>query len=273
MPTFYDENRSKERTMKLRINKSGERSFFTEIAILWPWALVLIAWCLLLFASSTHQLLWIDHTYLLSTSHLPWLVACLAFLASWQLMTIAMMLPSTFSMFSRITVASLTRGSLWIAQLAFLFAYAAVWTIFAFVAFVSDTLFHQVVKQWFWLYYHSWLVGVTLLVIAGCFQFSPLKRWCLQRCGNPSTLCEKDHRHTIQSAGYLGWRYGWFCLGSCWALMFIMFALGGKSLLSMSLLAVAVLVEKEIPCGKHLRPMIGVALLLLAALWWSFSGL
>jgi predicted metal-binding membrane protein len=259
--------------MKLRINKSREHSYFAEIAILWPWVLVFTAWCLIVVASSTNQLIWIDHTYLLSTSHLPWLVACLAFLASWQLMTVAMMLPSTFSMFSRISVTSLTRGSLLIAQVTFLFAYAAVWTIFAFIAFVSDTLFHQLVKHWFWLYYHSWLAGIALLVIAAFFQFSFPKQWCLRRCGNPSSLCEQNDRRTIRSAGYLGWRYGWFCLGSCWALMFVMFSLGGKSLLSMALLAVAVLVEKEVPGGKHLRPVIGLALLLLAALWWTFSGL
>jgi predicted metal-binding membrane protein len=186
-------------------------------------------------------------------------------------MTVAMMLPSTFSMFSRITVTSLTRGSLWIAQVMFLFAYAAVWTIFAFVAFVSDTLFHQLVKQWFWLYYHSWLAGIVLLIITACFQFSSLKRWCLRRCANPSKWCEKDDQHTIRSAGYLGWRYGWFCLGSCWALMFVMFGLGGKSLLNMALLALVVLVEKEIPDGKHLRPIIGVALLLLATLWYLLT--
>jgi predicted metal-binding membrane protein len=259
--------------MKLRTNTDEGRSIFAGIAVLWPWILVLIAWCLILVASSTNHLLWIDHTYLLTTSHLPWFVACLAFLASWQLMTVAMMLPSTFSMFSHITVSSLTRGSLWIAQIMFLFAYAAVWTIFALAAFVSDTLLHQVVKQWFWLYSHSWLIGTTLLVIAGCFQFSPLKRWCLQRCVNPSSLCALDDQHTVRSAGYLGWRYGWFCLGSCWALMFVLFSLGGKSLLGMALLAVAVLLEKETPSGQHIRPIIGVALLLLATLWWAFSGL
>jgi predicted metal-binding membrane protein len=257
--------------MKLRINKSREHSYFAEIAVLWPWMLVFIAWCLIVVAFSTNQLIWIDHTYLLSTSHLPWLIACLAFLASWQLMTFAMMLPSTFSMFSRITATGPARGSLRIAQVTFLFVYATVWTIFAFVAFVSDTLFHLLVKQWLWLYYHSWLAGIALLVIAACFQFSSLKRWCLRHCGNPSSWCEKDNQHTIRSAGYLGWRYGWFCLGSCWALMFVIFSLGGKSLLSMALLAVAVLVEKEIPGGKHLRPIIGVALLLLAALWYLLT--
>jgi predicted metal-binding membrane protein len=258
--------------MKLRIHRDRQRSFFAETAALWPWVLVLIAWCLIVIASSTNQLHWIDHTYLLSTSRLSWLAACLAFLASWQLMTVAMMLPSTFSMFSRITVSSLTRGSLWIVQVMFLLAYAAVWTIFALVAFVSDTLLHQVVKQWFWLYSHSWLIGMTLLVIAGCFQFSPLKRWCLQRCGNPSSICALDDQQPIRSAGYLGWRYGWFCLGSCWALMFVLFSLGGKSLLSMALLAVVVLVEKEFPGNQHVRPVIGVALL-LAAFWWAFARL
>ena len=53
--------------------------------------------------------------------------------------------------------------------------------------------------------------------------------------------------------------------------MFVMFGLGGKSLLNMALLALVVLVEKEIPDGKHLRPIIGVALLLLATLWYLLT--
>lgn len=56
-------------------------------------ALVIIAWGIILFAFSTHQTALIDHDYLLRVSHLPWLLALGLFLASWQIMTIAMMLP------------------------------------------------------------------------------------------------------------------------------------------------------------------------------------
>jgi predicted metal-binding membrane protein len=61
-------------------------------------------------------------------------------------------------------------------------------------------------------------------------------------------------------------RYGMFCLGTCWAIMLVMFGIGMKSLLWMVLLASIVLVEKEIPGGQRFTMVIGVGFLVLALL-------
>lgn len=47
------------------------------------------------FLTQWHVL--IDHDYLLRSSHLPRLVALFVFLLCWQVMTMAMMLPSSLS--------------------------------------------------------------------------------------------------------------------------------------------------------------------------------
>jgi predicted metal-binding membrane protein len=57
------------------------------------------------------------------------------------------------------------------------------------------------------------------------------------------------------------------CLGSCWALMLVMFGLGVGSLASMALLTAVMVVEKTFPGGWHLSRVIGVALLGLAVVW------
>src|SRR5438270_11481555 len=63
--------------------------------VLWPWLLVAVAWGVLVLATLAHQTFLLDHHYLLQASGLPWLAALEVFLLCWQLMTLAMMLPSS----------------------------------------------------------------------------------------------------------------------------------------------------------------------------------
>jgi predicted metal-binding membrane protein len=63
----------------------------------------------------------------------------------------------------------------------------------------------------------------------------------------------------------LGARHGLFCVGCCWALMLLMFALGAGSLGWMLLLATVMAVEKNVRWGGHLTTPLGVALLCWAA--------
>src|SRR5579863_10407041 len=72
----------------------------------WPWALAGAAWALAILAALTHQNYLLDHRYLLQESHLPWVVALLVFLACWQVMTLAMMLPSSMPMLKMLVYAS-----------------------------------------------------------------------------------------------------------------------------------------------------------------------
>src|SRR5258708_16891469 len=63
--------------------------------VLWPWAMIIAAWTLALLAVLTNQTYLINHHYLLEESHLPMFTALVVFLACWQVMTVAMMLPSS----------------------------------------------------------------------------------------------------------------------------------------------------------------------------------
>jgi predicted metal-binding membrane protein len=245
-----------EDNVSLLARKDEATSFSYVIHVVWPCVLVLLAWSFILLAYSTNHLSLIDHDYLLKTSHLPWLAALLVFLASWQIMTIAMMLPSTLSIFSLIASAGRDLRSVWFTQTVFLLGYAAVWTAFAFVAFVGDTMIHQLVKYWPWFYEHSWLIGVITLAIAGSFQLSQFKQRCLKYCGD--SCIERCYCQDMKSAWYLGWRYGWYCI--------VMFGSGGKSLFAMAGLAMVIFVEKEAPGGQRVRLFVGIMFLILALL-------
>ncbi len=238
-----------------------------RVPVIWPWLMVGAAWMLVGLSVLTNQSFLINHHYLLEESHLPVLVALVVFLACWQVMTVGMMLPSSMPMLYIMVHASRKPGQPRTIQLAFLAGYAVVWTGFAATAFLGDTLIHQVVHWWLWLYLHSWVIGAATLALAGGFQFSPLKHCCLKHCRSPFSFFVHYYRKGVGGAWRLGLRYGVSCLGSCWALMLVMFGLGVGSLVSMVLLTVVMVVEKTFPGGQRLSPMIGVALLGLAVLW------
>jgi len=256
--------------MKLTDLKDQEHARPTSrrrASILWPWLVVIAAWTLALLAVLTNQSYLIDHHYLLEESHLPWLLALLVFLACWQVMTVAMMLPSSMPMVYMMVHASRQQRHPRAVQAAFLAGYAVVWTAFALVAFLGDTQVHLLVHIWLWLYLHSWLIGAATFALAGGFQFSPLKERCLKQCRSPFSFFVRYYRKGTGAAWRLGLRHGAFCLGCCWALMLVMFGLGVGSLVWMAALAGVMVIEKTIPSGQRLSPFIGVALLLLAVLW------
>jgi predicted metal-binding membrane protein len=233
----------------------------------WPWVLVATAWAVALLAALTHQTYLIDHDYLLEQSRLPWPATLAIFLAGWQVMTVAMMLPSSMPMIYMMIHASRQQARPRAVQVAFLAGYASVWTAFAVAAILGDSLVHGLVDRWPWLDGHSSLIGALTFAVAGAFQFSPLKERCLTACRSPFGFFVRYYRKGVGAAWRLGLRHGAFCLGCCWALMLVMFGVGVGSLAWMAVLAGVMVVEKTVRGGRWLSPVVGIALVLLAAVW------
>src|SRR5258707_3104034 len=116
----------------------------------WPWVLVGGAWAVALLATATHARFLIDHQWLLARSELPWLLAALIFLACWQVMTVAVMLPSSMPLLYVLTYAARRKRVLCTTLAPFLAGYAAVWTAFAGVALLGATGSPQLVSAWLW---------------------------------------------------------------------------------------------------------------------------
>ncbi len=212
--------------------------------------------------------MWMDGHYMrMGGLHLPWIVALAVFLASWQLMTAAMMLPSSWPMVYMLAYASRRQERPRAIQAAFLAGYAVVWTAFALAAFVGDGLVQGLGAGWPWLGERPWIIGAATFAIAGAFQFSPLKHRCLTQCRSPLGFFVRHYRRGVGSAWRLGLRHGLFCPGCCWALMLIMFGVGVGALTVMSVLAGVMVLEKVAPGGQRLTLVVGAILLLLAAIW------
>ncbi len=238
-----------------------------RVPILWPWVLVAIAWAVLVLAGLSHQTYLLDHHYLLQASGLPWLAALEVFLLCWQVMTVAMMLPSSMPMVQLVVYAGRRQGRPVAVPLTFLAGYAVIWTGFAAGAFLGDTGVHRLVDLWPWLAVHAWLIEAVTFAIAGLFQFSPLKERCLDMCRTPLGFFLHYYRKGMRSAWHLGLRHGGYCLGCCWALMLVMFGVEVGNLAGMAALTGAMVIEKTVPGGKRLSPLIGMMMLLLGLLW------
>jgi predicted metal-binding membrane protein len=250
-----DQERARNRTRRRRV------------PVLWPWLLVTVAWAVLVLADLLHQTFFLNHHYLLQASGLPWLAAFEVFLLSWQVMTVAMMLPSSMPMVNLMVYAGRKQARPVAVPLAFLAGYGVIWTAFAAGAFLGDTGVHRLVDLWPWLGEHSWLIGALTFFVAGLFQFSPLKERCLDMCRTPLGFFLRSYRKGIGPAWHLGLCHGRCCLGCCWALMLVMFGVGVGNLAEMAAVTCVMVIEKVVPGGKRLSPLVGIALLLLGMVW------
>jgi hypothetical protein len=59
-------------------------------------------------------------------------------------------------------------------------------------------------------------VGGALLVLAGLYQLSPLKRVCLTECRSPLSFILSSWRDGRGGAFRMGLEHGIYCLGCCW---------------------------------------------------------
>ena len=61
-----------------------------------------------------------------------------------------------------------------------------------------------------------------VLIAAGPYQLTPLKRVCLKHCQNPLTFIIQRWRPGKAGAFRMGLEHGRYCLGCCWFLMVLL---------------------------------------------------
>jgi predicted metal-binding membrane protein len=105
-----------------------------------------------------------------------------------------------------------------------------------------------------------WL-GAVIFLVAGLYQFAPLKRACLTHCRTPLGYFLTRWRNGPMGAVRMGLHHGLFCVGCCWALMATGFAVGVMNVWWMAALSVLALVEQIVPRGQAVRRMMGAAFL------------
>lgn len=206
------------------------------------------------------------HHHAVYASGRPFWLSALIVLAAWQMMTAAMMLPSSLGFIRYYAAAAGRAPDFPLALASFLGAYFAVWTAFAFVALIGDMQLHRSVEASPWLTAHVKLIPVATLAFAAIYQFTPLKDACLRACRHPAMYLMRNYRRGALNGWRLGFGHALYCLGCCWALMLVMFAAGVAHLAWMGALAAIMFVEKVTPKGHRIVVPVGVALGVLAVI-------
>jgi len=189
--------------------------------------------------------------------------------AMWAVMMAGMMLPSAAPMLLLYGVAARRRGLGDRAAhriYALAAGYLAVWTLFSVVATAAQRILSILFIMSPMMTLTRPTIGAALLLVAGVYQLTPLKRVCLQNCQSPLSFLMQRWRAGIAGAFRMGIDHGAYCLGCCWALMLLLLVGGVMNLAVIAALTAFVAFEKIGPFGVHGARVSG-GLLITAALW------
>lgn len=184
----------------------------------------------------------------------------------WAMMALAMMLPSATPMLKAYHLhlsedqvsGSATAKPVILAVLGYL----AVWLGYAVAATAAQVALSKIGAISDMMAPVSLALTASVLIAAGIYQFTPAKAACLQRCWYPRWSFARDPAQGGSGAAFKeGIAQGWICLGCCWAVMTVMFAVGLMNILWIALLGAVMALEKTFP-SRIFPVAIGIFLLI-----------
>lgn len=182
----------------------------------------------------------------------------------WWIMMIAMMLPSATPMI--LLAAALNRKAAPNRQpygksSYFAAGYLLAWAAFSAIAvavqygLTTSGLLSSLMQS------TSTVLASGLLIAAGLWQFTSVKRSCLRHCRSPIKFLVEHRRPGNLGSLITGWHHGIYCIGCCWFLMALLLVGGVMNLYWIVGLAAYVLIEKIFPGGERIGQIVGAGLL------------
>jgi predicted metal-binding membrane protein len=190
----------------------------------------------------------------------------------WWVMMIAMMLPSAAPMIllhakvdRRQHLCEGEAGGV-LSTGTFLLGYLLVWGLFSVAAAGLQWAFEGAgVLSPMTLNSTNAVFAGFILLFAGIYQLTPIKRACLRHCRGPISFLSRHWRPGARGAFVMGLHHGAYCVGCCWGLMAILFFGGVMNLYWVIGLALIVLMEKVMPLGARLSIVTGGLLVMWSA--------
>jgi predicted metal-binding membrane protein len=179
----------------------------------------------------------------------------------WMVMMVGMMLPSaapTILLFAALerkakTTSPLPRSAFFVG------GYLLTWGAFSLVAAGLQTALHQAGFLSMDMAATGAIIGGGIFILAGLFEFTPLKARCLVHCRSPLEWLPRHAKPGMLGALRMGAEHGLSCVGCCWTLMLLLFVGGVMNLVWVAVIAAIVLVEKLLPRGPFFARAAGVA--------------
>lgn len=180
-------------------------------------------------------------------SAVPGLAQAGLVLAMWCAMALAMMLPTAAPMiltYVEIAETAARKGEPAAAPLWLIGGYVGVWLGAAALlaalqlALMRLSLLDPAMASVSPLFSGAAFIG------AGLYQFSALKHACVTQCQRPFPFFFANWTAQPRGVFRLGLRQGLYCLGCCWAMMLLMFAVGVMNVIWMAALGMVMTSEK-----------------------------
>jgi len=231
-------------------------------AVSWAWIIVMARD---MYGSMTGASRWMM-TPSWDTSHV------LLLWAMWAVMMTAMMVPTAAPAILLYGSAARRRHGPGATRLIYALAagYLGVWALFSLLATVLQRTLGDALLLSPMMESSSPTLGAALLLVAGVYQWTPLKTACLRACQSPLGFLMARWRDGWRGALRMGIDHGLYCLGCCWALMLLLFVGGVMNLAVIGALTLFVGFEKLGLFGRHGARLSGV--LLLAVATWMLVG-
>ena len=182
--------------------------------------------------------------------------------AMWAVMMVGMMAPAAAPVVMLFAASRAGKGGRWatVTALVFGLGYLAVWTLFSAGATAAQWGLHQKALLSVMMATTSPRLAGAILIAAGVYQLTRWKSRCLTHCRSPLGFLMSNWRDGVLGAFQMGFRHGVYCLGCCWALMCVLFAVGVMNLVWVAAITVFVMVEKIGPAGAMVARVAGAAL-------------
>jgi predicted metal-binding membrane protein len=225
-------------------------------------ALIALAWLSLLVWGQSPYARFLDHGALTEVTGDD-VRLLVFFVAGWTLMIFAMMLPTTLPLIRLFRVITNNRSNHLVLVGLLATGYLMVWMACGVLVHVADLGVHEASERIRWLESNDWVIGAGTLLLAGVYQFTPLKYHCLDKCRSPFSFINGrwSGGNELRQSFQIGLDHGIFCLGCCWTLMLLMFGVGAGNVGWMLLLGSVMAVEKNMPWGRRLSAPLGFSLI------------
>jgi predicted metal-binding membrane protein len=180
----------------------------------------------------------------------------------WAAMVLAMMLPTAAPMvlaYGELAETASAARERAVSPLVLAAGYLTVWLVFAVVAALLQRSLIGLALLGPDLVAASSLLSGAIFIAAGAYQFSPLKQACVTVCRQPFPYLLAHWSIDPGRIFRIGVSQGLHCVGCCWALMLLMFAVGVMNVAWMAGLGLIMAVEKL--AGARFSRAVGIVLI------------
>jgi predicted metal-binding membrane protein len=177
-------------------------------------------------------------------------------LIGWGVMVLAMMLPPALPLFRAIERLGSSRidGSTLITASAL--GFISVWLLTGAALWLVGTAIASGMRQIPDAATWSVVLSGGAAILAGLYQFTPLKKACLTACRSPVgiVMMHWSGNAPVKTAARIGFHFGAICVGCCWALMLLTLAVGSMAMPVMVAVSIFMLAERLLPSVRFLVP-------------------